>query len=254
MALIIAGHPRSGTTLLARLCDQHPDIRVTKEFREFRSINVGYAEHVRSLRKNWYRHQIVGRRTLRNRLASGVFLAEYLLRLLPLARGQIGVKEVEGVLHSMFPQARIVGDKYPRYVFQLDNLVQESGLQIVVIYRDCRDVTSSTLRMTRTIWRNRSWIQNIDSAPKVSARWVSAIEMMQKHRSIAYCIRYESLVQNPGKELNALANWLGVDPGGFSTELVHTSSVGKHRMGLSPQEVDQVLEIAGPTMKTLGFL
>ncbi len=143
MALIIAGDPRSGTTLLARLCNQHPDIQVTMEFREFRSINVGYAEHVRGLRKNWYRRQIMGRRTLRNRLASGVFLAEYLLRLLPLARGQIGVKEVEGVLHSMFPQARIVGDKYPRYVFQLDNLARESGLQIVVIYRDCRDVTSS---------------------------------------------------------------------------------------------------------------
>ncbi len=94
----------------------------------------------------------------------------------------------------------------------------------------------------------------MDSAPKVAARWVSAIEAMQKHGSRVYPMRYESLVRDPTRELSALGDWLEVDPAGFSTEEVRASSVGKYKTSLSSEEIDQVLEIAGPTMQSLGYL
>ena len=94
----------------------------------------------------------------------------------------------------------------------------------------------------------------MDTPQKVAARWVTAIENMEKHRSQAYCMRYENLVGEPTKEMKALGKWLGVEADGFSTQEVRDSSIGKYRTGLSPEEVEQVLEIAGPTMETLGYL
>ncbi|MGA2820178.1 MAG: sulfotransferase [Anaerolineales bacterium] len=258
MALVIAGHARSGTTLLAQLFNLHPEIQVTIEFQNFRALNVGYLEHVRALRKNWYYRAYVGRTgrevPLRAKLPSAAFLAQYLLGLLPNAGGPIGVREVERVLHAIFPQARIVGDKYPRYIFRLDDLAREPGLQILVIYRDARDVVSSTLKQVRTVWRNRPLWKDVHTAAQVAQDWVRAIQAMERHRAQAYCIRYEDLVRNPDRELSALGEWLGVDPRGFSTQRVHEASIGKYQMGLSAEEADQVLEIAGPTLKTLGYL
>jgi hypothetical protein len=47
-------------------------------------------------------------------------------------------------------EIRIVGDKLPSYAFLLDQLVPLPQLLRLVIYRDCRDVTSSFLRKVRS--------------------------------------------------------------------------------------------------------
>lgn len=258
MALVIAGHARSGTTLLAQLCNQHPEIRVTMEFQNFRALNVGYVGHVRGLRMNWYYRGYLGRTSrlvpLREKLPSAWFLGGYLLRLLPHAGGPIGVREVENVLHALLPGAPVVGDKFPRYIFQLDDLAREPGLQVLVIYRDARDVVSSTLKQVRTVWRDRPIWKDLHTAGQVARDWVLAIQAMERHRKQIYCIRYEDLVHNPIKELTGLGKWLGVDPNGFATLGVRANSIGKYRSGLSAEEQEEVLENAGPTLKAMGYL
>ncbi|MBA3562613.1 MAG: sulfotransferase [Gammaproteobacteria bacterium] len=64
MVLLIAGHPRSGTTLLRRLCNAHPDIALTHEVGTFLYLGSSYKEYRRQLiRRSWDR-SVLNNRTL----------------------------------------------------------------------------------------------------------------------------------------------------------------------------------------------
>ena len=45
---------------------------------------------------------------------------------------------------------RIVGDKFPAYMFKMNQFVDLQELLRLVIYRNCRDVTSSFLKKLET--------------------------------------------------------------------------------------------------------
>jgi hypothetical protein len=164
------------------------------------------------------------------------------------------VRAIETVLQSIFPQTRVVGDKYPEYVFWLDEFAQIDSLYSLIIYRDCRDVTNSTLKKAKTTWRDKSWVKKINTAEKIAKRWVRAIEMMERHKDKLHIIRYEDLMREPKRELKALGRWLGVDPAGFPEKMVRNTSIGKYKSGLSDEELATVINIAGPTMERLGYL
>ena len=184
-------------------------------------------------------------------------MIRYLRKLRRHGPGRIDLAGIEATLREVFPRAGLVGDKMPKYADLLDKLAPTSRLASVVIYRDCRDVTTSHLMLARTSWRNQGWIRNQDSAEKVAARWVSAIETMERHRDRIHIIRYEDLVREPRRELGALAAWLGVDPAGFpdrSIMSVQVNGIGKYRDGLSRQEQEVVMAIAGPTMARFGYV
>ncbi len=258
MALIIGGHPRSGTTLMTKLCNRHPDIRLTIEFQNFMKLNSSYRTHLATIRKNWYVRGMVGNggrgAPWRVRLHSARFLASYTLRLVPYAARPIGVVEIERVLHHLFPRARVVGDKYPRYVFNLDALTLEPNLQRIVIYRDGRDVISSMLVKIRGDWRRLPVAREFDTVEKLAEAWVRAIEAMETHRAKLYCIRYEDLIREPREQVRALAAWLDLSAGGFRYQMVRDTSIGKYRTGLTGDELDQVIAVAGPTLARLDYL
>jgi Sulfotransferase family len=260
MVLLIGGHPRSGTTLLGWLCDKHPAMSVTTELGSFLAANKPYHEHSRYLLNRWlrvwnrwafhsshYEKQWIAWRNF-------AFVTRYVLRCYRFRRELIDSHAIEAVLRSMFPTAKIVGDKWPEYVFGLDTLAGTDGVQLVIIYRDCRDVVSSTLEQVRTSWRGMPFTKELDSAEKIAARWVRAIELMQRHRERLHKIRYESLVQDPLVEIEALGRWLDVDPWAFPISGIRDASVGKHRTTLSPEELSRVMDVAGPTMRQLDYL
>lgn len=253
MAVIIGGHHRSGTTLLLRLCNSHPDIRITPEFRNFYNLDVSYSRHVRGLRKNWYRSALVPRNVPHSRVRGLLFLIRYLIELLPHRSTLIGAREVEAALRRIFPRVTLVGDKYPEHVFRLDRLSRVPGLFRVIIYRDCRDVARSAVDLSRTRWRGTSLALHMGTVEKVAKRWVHAIEMMERHADRVHVIRYEDLVADPRPVLEALGARLGVDPQGFRRQIVHSRSVGKYRQGLSTQELRDIITIAGPTMERYGY-
>ncbi|HWP93464.1 MAG TPA: hypothetical protein VNN20_14825 [Thermodesulfobacteriota bacterium] len=47
---------------------------------------------------------------------------------------------------------------------------------------------------------------------------------------------------------------MGVDPAGFSTKMVQNTSIGRYKRELTDEELATVMEIAGPTMKRLGYI
>ena len=253
--MIICGHPRSGTTMLTRLCNTHPKACVTFEFQSFRRLNVPVVEHLGGLRTDWRRRRIVANSRGRwaKRLASGVFLHRYRRAIHRRREARIGASAVADVLSDLFPHARVVGDKFPAYVFDLDWLTRVPELRTLVIYRDCRDVARSAVRMARSAWKDGTLARQLDTPEKVAARWVHAIEIMERNRERVVTLRYEDFVGDPTSALKTIGECLRIDPGGFDVRRVLDSSVGRYRESLSTGEIDRILQVAGPTMERLGY-
>lgn len=256
--LIVCGHPRSGTTMLCRVLNSHPDISMSFEFHNFRRLNTQASDHLRPLRTTWLKRRLIKRNRsdgrLARTLASGWFLHRYRRGIRRLDADKIGVESVRGVLRSIFPRALVVGDKTPAYVFGLDRLARFDGLKRLVIYRDCRDVANSAMKMAQTKWDKTKLGNRYDTPEKVAHQWVKAIELMEMYADRVVSLRYEDLVTNPGQITTALGEWLGVDPAAFRVQQIRTSSVHRHRSELSRDEIARIVEIAGPTMERLGYL
>ena len=257
--IVIAGIPRSGTTLLRRLCNNHPQMRVTNEFFNFAFVGdflPVYAARAgkRILEINGASRIIGGYGTrTTNYLGNVQAVTAHLLRLARRGIGRVTLSAIVEEAREAAPNTRVVGDKMPPYLFIMDELVLVPGLKRVVIYRDCRDVTSSFLLMARTRWRHRLWVREWNTAEKIALKWVSGIEIMERFIQKLFAIRYEDLVGKPESELLRLAEWLGVDPSGFDTQQVSDSAVGKYRQGLTARELDDVLRVAGPTLERLKY-
>ncbi len=181
------------------------------------------------------------------------FTLRYLRCLAAYRTQPITAVSVTSALQQLFPHAQLVGDKLPQYMPLLHTFVGQPNLAPVVIYRDCRDVTSSFLLKVRTTWRTRTWASEVDTAAKIAQRWVDYIELMEQHAEQVHTIRYEALVQQPQPVLARLADWLPVDPAGFVTKEVRASSIGNYQDNLTPAELADVLAVAGPTMARLGY-
>ena len=255
MALMICGVPRSGTTLLSRLCAAHPEIAITAETRVFAFPPASMWTHARNvsgnvIRRTWGPVRRGRRHLFRPRAR---VLAEYLSALASLRPRLVDTEAREAILRRMYRGVTVVGDKYPGYVFDLDTYAEDAGLSCLVVYRDGRDVASSTLHAVRTMWRGLPFTQNIDTIEKIAGRWEYGIEQMLKHKPSVHIVRYEDLVADPKTVMTAVGEWLGVDPAGFPSAQVRATSVGKFRDGLTASELEMVDHVAGPTLTKLGY-
>jgi hypothetical protein len=246
-------------------------MQVTAEFGNYQFLGKPLLKYARGVgRRIWrikgrWRIRARARRTDRTRLEDlgiyGVNFAwnvctatRHVLRLARFGRGPVTLPALVAVAGTRKRDVRIVGDKLPQYILRMHQFVEEPELLHLVIYRDCRDVTSSYLRKVRGDWRNRAWTRTADTAEKIARKWVRLIETMERNTDRLFILRYESLVTNPQLELERLAEWLGVDPSGFDATMVFGSSIGNYRRGLTPQELDDVMRVAGPTLERLGYL
>jgi hypothetical protein len=121
----------------------------------------------------------------------------------------------------------------------------------VMLYRDGRDVVSSFLKKDRA---ERLPSQPPQTARETAARWVESVDAIRRHAERLFVVRYEDFVSDPDPVLKSLAAYLGVDPAGFRSGRVHERSVGKHRTGLTPEELRDVMEVGGGTLRQLGYL
>ncbi len=259
MILIISGHQRSGTTLLRQICDSHPEISITNEFACFADVGHPYLHAMRARLAQW--RLVNGRwvydsaqiKNPRKHWANLSFTFEYLGRLAKNFTGELTISAVAQALKRQFPQAKFVGDKWPQYMPLLPNFVQEDQVKIVVIYRDCRDVTSSFLEKVRTEWQTRPWAADVDTAAKIARNWVDKIDIMEKILEQIHIIQYESLIKEPEQVFAELGIWLGVDPAGFRWPKLNPTSIGKYQQGLTQAELAEVWSEAAETMLRLGY-
>lgn len=260
MALIITGHFRSGTTILKKLCQAHPAIDLTNESAVFYYVNNDFPQYCKHLFYFWRRTKNYRTknypnpyRRIRIRVHDLLFLTRFLFWIYQYQEDRVQVSTIQAALKKIYPQAQIVGDKFPDYSRILEMLSQQEDLKIVVIYRDPRDVTSSALQMVSTNWKDMWWVGYYDSAEKIAASWVSFINIMENCKGSIHKIRYEAFASNPAQTMDRLGRWLGVDPQFFPTDWVNSTSVGKYQTSLAAADLEDVLRVAGPTMAQLGY-
>jgi hypothetical protein len=253
--LAITGHPRSGTSMLARLCNTHPQVRVAYEFRMFKRVDANAWRYARTLRRRRMAASPPipgrdGRRPtsgLRSRLLYARFVAG-----VSLHPQRVRLTDIRRAAHHLWPEAAVAGDKEPVYREMLPQLASQPGLQIVVIYRDCRDVVQSVLARMATDWAGRKF--HTDSAAEIARHWSEMMEAAEALRDRLHLVRYEALVAEPDEPLAALGNFLQVDGAGFNRELLEASSVGKWRAALTPGQIDEIVAVAAPTMARWGYV
>jgi hypothetical protein len=244
--------------MLWAICNSHPDIRLSFEFRNFARLGESYTDYLARLQKSWWEWDLAGKRhtapkTMR-KAYNAVFLTRYLRKFRRFSGETIQADHVREVLAELWSGYRIVGDKFPPYVYRLHNLVQHDRMYRVMIYRDCRDVVQSTLLKADTSWKGKHFAQNLNTPEKVAKRWVKAIEKMEIFSADIHAIRYEELVTDPRPVLESLATYLHVDPAQFDHNIVRPTSIGKFEHGLSGEQLEPILDIAGPTLTQLGYL
>jgi hypothetical protein len=252
--LMVSGHPRSGTTLLNNLCNSHPDISMTFEFKVFNNLNIPYVRHRRGVRHQWWQHRIVvlgkGKSQRRRKLDSFIFVLKYAFWLRIATHGVVTIESVRFALDRAMPHHKYVGDKFPNYSRNLSRHLRLDDMKILVIYRDCRRVVKSVF--------NRDWdgvnLERFADARTTSQSWVQDIETMQKYQDKVHTVRYEALLDNPQQALEELGEYLGVDPQGFDAKLIKKGKSARHQRELTDEDMEQILEVAGPTLERLGYL
>ena len=268
--LIVVGHPRSGTTMLARALNSHPDIVVTFEFQCLENLDVGFQEHKSGLRMGILARRLVelsprqpqhaeGSRLisrwkngLLDRAASVVFLQKYLREI--HTGGIVRSEDVERALRRASGNPIVVGDKFPEYVFELDRLAQLDNAQILAIGRDPRDVVASALSMYRSGWSGGKLGSSMGRADQAAASWLKASEAIESHSSRVHRLSYEEFVREPSSTMAEIAHWLGVDPGGFSVKGISERSIGRFGDRLSSDELASIIAVAGTKMEEMGYL
>jgi hypothetical protein len=214
--VFLVGCPRSGTTLLRRIGDAHPQLAIIGE--------------LHWLPRWWERRAgitpegLVTRELLDNLLAEPRFHkldlpAERVAGLIGDGRPKHYANFVTELfdLHGQVRGKRFVGEKTPGYVRRLGTLSELwPHAKIVHLIRDGRDVALSLLDRTRTsraAWRLPSWEE--DPVTTAALYWEWNVRLGREAGSLLeperYCeVRYESLVGDPERECRRICTFLRV--------------------------------------------
>ncbi len=276
----IVGCPRSGTTLLGRMVDAHPDIAVIHEGR---------------FAPDWYERR-------RGLTADGLVTPELIGSLLghrPFKNVSVGREELEGLLdggapvtyadfvagifdlHGRAHGKRLVGDKTPHYVRSLPTLHSLwPAAKIVHLIRDGRDVTQSVLGWRKVTERGGSVARfsafREDRVATVACWWEWLVRLGREDGAAIgpagyHEIRSEALVAEPAAECRRLCDFLGVpfddrmlgfhegrerdDPGLDAKKAWRPVTPGLRdwRSEMSPADVERFEAVAGGLLDELSY-
>jgi hypothetical protein len=214
--LFIVGCPRSGTTLLRRIVDAHPEIAMLPETHWIpRLARTGRGITPDGLVTQELVDWLVGyRRFPRLKLDPD--------EVRELAEPGVTYPEFVRALFDLYGRKRgkqLVAEKTPNYVAEIPALhTMFPHARIVHIIRDGRDVCLSVLGWERKAddfaRRLRTWRE--DPLVTTALWWKAFVSLGRQDGAelgpdLYYELRYERLVANPEREVPALCLFLGVD-------------------------------------------
>lgn len=272
--VFVAGCRRSGTTLLQRMLDGHPQLAVSDEANVVpRSVVESNAHPNQPLTKDlvdevvghkFFGHLGLGEATARSLAASTGTLAEFVRALL-----------------DEFAQRRekpFAGDKAPDYCRYLPSLHRLfPTVRSINIIRDGRDVALATLDwMTPTKWLGRKAMWREEPVAMCALYWRRLVLDGRRGRDQVGAdrcleIRYEELVRAPEAVMRSIAAFLHLpfdqgmveyykgrtrDDGGLSSTdkwLPPTPGLRDWRVELSRRDLQLFEALAGDALASMGY-
>jgi hypothetical protein len=218
-AFFIVGCPRSGTTLLGRMVDAHPDIAVIHEGR----FVPDFFERRRGLTDDGIvRPELIDELLGHPPFENVSVRREELERLLAAGDRVTYASFVSGIfdLHGRAHGKGLVGDKTPHYVRSLPTLhALWPGAKVVHLIRDGRDVSQSVLGWRKVAERGGSVARfsafREDRVSTVACWWEWLVRLGREDGAalgpgLYHELRYESLVAEPAAECERLCDFAGV--------------------------------------------
>jgi Sulfotransferase family len=275
--VFIVGCPRSGTTLLQRMVDAHPDLAIVFETHWI----PRWFEKRRGLTPEGYvTPELVGRLLEDRRFKNLKVGRKDLERLIPPSERVPYASFVSGVfdLHGEAAGKRLVGDKTPAYVRSIPTLHELwPETRFVHIIRDGRDVFLSLKDWSKAgsaAGRFATWKE--DPAETMALWWKWNVQLGQEDGGslapkLYHEVRYEELVSEPQATCEALCSFLGL-PYDDAMLKFHegreksdpdldakkgwrpvTTGLRTWESDMQPEEVERFEAAAGALLKELGY-
>jgi hypothetical protein len=217
--VFIVGCPRSGTRMLGRLVNAHPEVAVVHEAR----FVPGWFRHRRGVTPDGFAtRELVERLVEFERFEHLGVAREDLERLLETDEAVPYATFVSGLfdLHGRGQGKRLVADKTPRYVRHVRTLHELfPAARIVHLVRDGRDVALSVASWKKVteraglVARYHTWPE--DPVSTMALWWERHVRLGCEDgrplgRDLYYELRYEALVADPAAESARLCEFLDV--------------------------------------------
>jgi Sulfotransferase family len=210
--VFIVGAPRSGTTLLRRIVDAHPEIAITRETHWITKMLEGDDAFSPD---GPVTPELLGRLRAHPKFTRMDVDGPELDRMVGAA--PVSYAELVTTIFDRYGEAhgkRLVGDKVPDYVRHLRLLHRLwPEAKFVHLIRDGRDVSLSMLTRERFARRFATWEEDPISTAALS--WEQLVRLGREAGAELppdryYELRYESLVAAPAGECRNLCAFLGV--------------------------------------------
>jgi hypothetical protein len=214
--LFIVGCPRSGTTLLQRMINAHPDIAITPETHWIPRL---YAKTWALTPEGLVKPKLIRRLVDHPKFARLKFSPEEIARLTgngkPISYGNLVSRIFD--LYGERQGKPLVGDKTPDYVRTVETLHNLwPSARFVHVIRDGRDVALSMMDWPKFSPKPGDFATWREDRVSTAALWWELNVRLGRQAGKAlgsklyYEVRYESLVSRPRDESDALCGFLGV--------------------------------------------
>jgi hypothetical protein len=262
----IVGAPRSGTRLLGRLTNAHPDVAVIHEAR----FVPGWFRHRRGVTPEGFVTPELVERLARFERFEHLQVDREQLERLVAGRERLPYRVFVSELFDLHGQTlgkRLVGDKSPRYVRNIPTLHELwPAARFVQLIRDGRDVALSVLSWKKVVERG-GLVANLptweeDRTTTVALWWERLVRLGREDGArlgpaLYHEVRYEALVADPAAECEDLCAFMGVP---YDDAMVRdhegqppTSGLRKWRTQMAPEEVERFEAVAGELLDELDY-
>lgn len=209
--IFIVGCDRSGTTLLSLLLSQSPDLHMTLEsgfIPKLYKKKECYGNFQTSEQRHRFIRDLQHTNATSKTIAFDIFELSYKEAVKTIE--QAAPIDYAGAVNALFCKTAQAnskprwGNKTPRYIYHIDLLTRLfPHAKIIHLIRDPRDVVTSIMKT--------NWVPTTKDA---ALYWNDRVSKGLKGRELGndqyFELKFEELLQSPGKVLNELAEWLKI--------------------------------------------
>lgn len=258
----IIGAPKTGTTLLARLIDSHPDIACTTELFPFHVVG-GKRKASPNFKNKLVDHGLTDMMLTRNFHPCSTEMLSRVVK--ENIKDNSYVKEVMTALFDLFGKncrAKIVGDKFPWYIGFIDDMLEMfPDAKYIYTVRDPRAVYNSAKHFLRAGRANQ--IVNM------MLRYDEKIEKQLEWGNF-YTLQYEDFFCDFDSEMEWLCNFLDASKYPLNTKAkplyparfkhmpnvmkpLDPSIIDKWKTKMTPKEIKHINSISKKFMEKYGY-